>query len=545
MDFDAIVIGAGISGLYQLHSLMKLGLSSRVLEAAPDLGGTWYWNRYPGCRFDSESFSYGYSWSRELLEEWNWSELFAGQPETYRYLQHVADKFDLRKHIEFNSRVRSASFDEDANLWTVETEDGRTVTARFVVTGVGILSAPVMPEFPGRESFAGRSFHTTQWPDDLDLTGLRVAVFGTGATGVQVIQTIAPIVGQLTVYQRSGNWTKPLRNRPLDEAEMGEIKARYPEIFARCRSTAAGFIHDFEPRNTFDVSEEERQAFYEEAYADPGFRFWLGGFQDVMVNEEAAREAEKFLIGKIRERVKDPKVADLLIPKDHPFGAKRVPLETNYYEAYNRPNVELVDLKTTPVERITPRGVVTGNITGSEEREFDVIIYATGFDAFRGALDRIEFVGVGGQRLADKWSDGVKTYLGMQVSGFPNLLSIIGPHGGTFCNVPRCIEQNVEFITGLIAYMRRHGYARVEASEAAETEWTQTVLAGAEPLVIMKYDSYVTSKNSEVLGHKKKEILAYVGGQPEFIRICDEVAANDYRGFIMSGEPALAEAIAG
>lgn len=532
MDFDAIVIGAGVAGLYQLHKLRQLGLSVRVIEAAPEVGGTWYWNRYPGCRFDSESYSYAYSFSRELLDEWNWSELYAGQPETFRYLQHVADKFDLRRDIQLNTRVKSARYDRDTNLWTVETDTAETLSARYLITAVGILSTPLVPDFPGRDSFAGTSFHTSFWPDDLDLAGKRVAVFGTGATGVQVIQTIAPIVGSLTVYQRSGNWTKPLRNRPITPEEMAQIKADYDKIFAHCRATAAAFVHDWHPVNTFDVSDEEREAFYQRRYDESGFGFWLGSFQDLAVNPAAAKSAQEFLAKKIRERVKDPGVADLLTPKDHLFGSKRVPLETNYYEAYNRDNVELVDLKTNPVDRITPRGVVTGGV----ERDFDVIIYATGFDAFRGALDRIEFHGAEGQTLREKWSTGIATYMGLQVHGFPNLMTILGPqNGGSYCNLPRCIEQNVEFITDLIAYMREHGYDRVEPTPEAEAEWTRSAHELAEGLLAMQIDSYMNSANTRGSGAaSRREILVYAGGQANFRVFCDEMVAQGYRGLSLT-----------
>ena len=531
MQFDVIVIGAGMAGLYQLYSLREQGMSVRVLEAGPEVGGTWYWNRYPGARFDSESFTYGYSFSQEVLEEWEWTELFAGQPETLDYIRHVADKFDLRRDIDFDTRVASAAYDEAENCWTVITEDGRSRSARYVIAAVGPLSAPNMPAFPGQETFAGTSFHTLHWPEDLDLAGRRVAVIGTGATGIQIIQTIAPDVEKLTVYQRGGNWAKPLWNRPIDESEMRDIRHRYPEIFNRCKSTAAAFMHDMSPVNTFDVSDEERQAFYEQQYALPGFAFILGGFQDVAINERAANAAGEFLAAKIRARVNDPKVAEVLIPTDHPVGAKRMPMETNYYETYNRDNVELVDLRATPVERITEHGIVTGGT----EREFDVIVYATGFDAFRGGLDRIEFRGIDGQRLVDKWAEGVSTYLGFQYHGFPNLFAILGPlNGGSFCNYPRCIEQNVEFLTGLLSFMRDHGYDRVEPSIEAESAWTQSARDLAAPLVASRYDSYANSANTQASKTAAREMLVYFSGQKVFRDVCREVIDEGYKGFEFS-----------
>ncbi|HEX7944512.1 MAG TPA: NAD(P)/FAD-dependent oxidoreductase, partial [Phenylobacterium sp.] len=441
MPFDAIVIGAGMSGMYQVHMLRKAGLSCLLLEAGSDVGGTWYWNRYPGCRFDSETVSYCFSFDEEVLQAWNWTEKFAPQPETLRYLNYVADKLDLRRDMRFNARVTAAHYDVAGNTWKVTTEDGRTETSRFLITAVGILSAPVIPPIPGREAFAGRSFHTSDWPrNGLDLSGKRVAVFGTGATGVQLIQEAGKVAAQLTVFQKEASWAKPLKNEKISPQEMEALKAQYASVFARCKSTAAGFIHDWDPRSLFDVSDAERERIFEERYDQPGFAMWLGNFQDLATSVEAADIVSDFIARKIRQRVKDPAVAERLIPKDHPFGARRVPMETGYYETYNQPNVRLIDVNETPVERITPRGVQVGG----EELEFDVIVFATGFDAVRGAFDRIDIRGVDGLSLKEKWVDGPITYMGLQVHGFPNMFMLVGPHNGaTFCNVPRCIEQNV------------------------------------------------------------------------------------------------------
>ena len=528
MQVDAIVIGAGLSGLYQLYRLRQLGLSVKVVEAAPEAGGTWYRNRYPGCRFDSESYTYGYSFSRELLEDWDWSELFAGQPEVFRYIQHVVERFDLRRDIVFDAAVARATYDADAAGWTVETADGRVLRCRFLITAIGVLSDPIVPAIPGQDDFAGESFHTYRWPDGLDLTGKRVAVIGTGATGIQVIQTIAPIVGQMTVYQRNGNWSKPLRNRAIGAEEMARIKADYADIFARCRVTGAGFIHDMHRQNTFDAPDEERRRFYERKYAEPGFAFLLGGYQDLPVDEAASREAQAFLAEKVRERVADPRVADLLIPKDHPLGAKRMPMESGYYEAYNRDNVELVDLLTTPIECITAGGIVSDGI----ERPFDVIVYATGFDAYRGAFDRIEIRGVGGRTLLDDWREGVRSYLGFQTHGFPNLLMILGPlSGGGICNIPRCIEQNVEFITDLLAHMTKNGFTRIEAEQEAEDEWGRSAEELAAQMVVMKYDSYANSANARAPRVARRQLLIHPCGQNRFREICADIAADDYPGF--------------
>ena len=395
LDYDAIIVGAGMSGLYQLYRLRELGLRVRVFEAGTNVGGTWYWNRYPGARFDSESYSYGYSFSKELLEEWEWSEHFAGQPETLRYLNYVADKFDLRRDIQLQSRVVAAIYDQDTPSWTITLEDGNRFRARFLITAIGPLSTPTLPRIEGRDSFEGQSFHTARWPrEPVDFAGKRVAVIGTGATGVQTIQTIAGEVGHLTVFQRTPNWCAPLHNGKIDEDAQKRIKAGYPEMFARCQETFACFIHTPDSRGAFEVSDEEREAFYEKLYAERGFGIWQGNFRDILIDRKANATISDFVARKIRERVKDPKVAEKLIPKNHGFGTRRLPLETFYYEVYNRDNVELVDIVETPIERITPKGIKTN----AQEYAFDIIIFATGFDAITGAFDKIDFRGVDGIR---------------------------------------------------------------------------------------------------------------------------------------------------
>ncbi len=423
-QYDAIVIGAGMSGMYQLHRLREIGLSVRVFEAGGGIGGTWYWNRYPGARFDSESYSYGYSFSEELLQEWDWSEHFAAQPETLRYLDFVADKLGLRTDIQFNSRVTAAAYDEAETRWEIATEDGRRARARFLITALGPLSTPTMPNLEGIDSFQGESFHTGRWPHEpVEFAGKRVAVIGTGATGVQVIQEVAKTAGHLTVFQRTPNYCAPLLNRPIDAETQRTIKASYPEIFERCRQSHGCFIHQADPRKALEVSAEEREAFYEKLYGEPGFGIWMGNFRDILVDQAANDTISEFMRRRIRERVKDPKVAEKLVPRDHGFGTRRVPLETDYYEVYNQVNVWLVDIRETPIERITPTGIKTSDA----EYAFDMIIYATGFDAITGAFDRIDIRGVGGQTLKDKWAHGPRTYLGLQIAGFPNLLTLVGP----------------------------------------------------------------------------------------------------------------------
>lgn len=531
-SFDVIVIGAGIAGLYQLYRLRELGLKVRVFETGSGLGGTWYWNRYPGARFDSESYTYGYSFSDELLQDWNWSEHFAAQPETLSYLNHVADRFDLRRDIQFDARVASAAFDDDTRHWTVTLEGGAQVSTRFLVTAMGPLSAQTMPRIPGIEDFRGQSFHTSRWPSEpVEFAGKRVAVIGTGATGVQVIQTIASQVGQLTVFQRTPNWCTPLHNRPVSDEEQRTIKAGYPAMFERLRQTPGCYIHDTDPRGTFEVTEEEREAFWEKLYAEPGFSIWMANFRDVLTDPKANALFSEFVARKIRQRVKDPAVAERLIPKGHGFGTRRVPQETRYYEAYNLPHVRLVDMQRTPIERITERGIKTSDAA----YDFDMIVYATGFDAVLGAFERIEFRGPDGTRLKEHWADGPKTFLGLMSAGFPNLMTIVGPHNAsTRCNIPRCIEQNVDWVTDLMCTARDRGLTRIEARPDAEADWTQHVEGLAEGMLYAQVDSWLTGINSNVDGRDVRRILQYQGGAPAYRARCDEVAAGGYAGMELS-----------
>jgi cation diffusion facilitator CzcD-associated flavoprotein CzcO len=529
--FDVIVIGAGMSGMYQLHKLRQLGLSARVFEAGSDVGGTWYWNRYPGARFDSESYSYGYSFSKEVLEEWEWSEHFAPQAETLRYLNYVADKFDLRRDIQFNTRIASARYDETANEWEIKSEEGAKARARFLITAMGALSAPTTPRISGIEDFRGEAHHTAHWPHEpVSFEGKRVGVIGTGATGVQTIQEVAKTAGHLTVFQRTPNYCAPLVNSPIDADTQKEIKASYDDIFKQCAETNGAFLHKSIERNAVDVPEDERNAIFEELYAKPGFAIWMGNFQDIVLDERASEIASDFIRKKIRERVNDPEVAEMLCPTDHGFGMRRVPMETNYYEVYNRDNVELVDVRATPIDRITEKGL----IVGAREFELDMLIYATGFDAITGAFDRMDIIGKGGLALRDKWADGPKTYLGIQTVGFPNMFTLVGPHNAaTFCNIPRCIEQNVEWVTDFLRYMQAHNLKRAEATEPAAEEWTDHVYEMVNMTLLPKANSWFMGVNQN-LPDKKKTFLAYAGGAPRYREKCDEVAANGYEGFDLS-----------
>ena len=524
-DFDAVIIGAGVSGLYQLYRLRQLGLKVRVFESGTGVGGTWYWNRYPGARFDSESYTYGYSFSPELLEEWDWEERFAGQPETERYLNYVADKFDLRRDIQCNSRVTAAHYQEEARSWDVILEDGRHYSARFLITAIGVLSAPTMPRIAGVDTFKGQSCHTHYWPKEpVSFDGKRVAVIGTGATAVQTIQEVAKTVGQLTVFQRTPNWCAPLHNGKIGADEMRQIRANYPEILARCAETPGCFIHAPDPRATFEVTPEEREAFWEKLYGEPGFGIWQGNFRDILVDREANALVSDFIARKIRQRVKDPAVAEKLIPKNHGFGTRRVPLETRYYEVYNQPNVKLVDINETPIERITPAGIKTSDA----EYEFDMIIYATGFDAITGSFDRIDIRGIDGQRLKDKWQAGPQTYLGILVEGFPNMLMVMGPHAG-LGNFPRAAEYSVEWVTGLVRFAQERGLTRIEATSAGVADWTDHVKALGEGLLMNEIDSWMTGVNRNVEGKQTRKIMRYSGGHPAFRAHCDAVMADGYR----------------
>ena len=529
-DFDAIVIGAGISGMFMLYRLRELGMTARVFEAGTNVGGTWYWNRYPGARFDSESWTYGYSFSKELMREWDWKEHFSPQPDTLEYLNHVADKFDLRRDMRFRGTVTAAHWDEAATRWIVTLESGEQATSRFLCTAIGILSAHTLPAIAGRETFEGPAYHPARWPHTpVDFTGKRVGVIGTGATAIQAIPEIAKQAAHLTVFQRRPNWAAPLHNAKIPKPEMEEIKSRYDEIYAHCASTPMWFIHQADPRKTMNVPPEEREAFWEKLYAEPGFGIWLANFRDIMVSEPANAAISEFIAKKIRQRVKDPRVAEKLIPKDHGFGTRRVPLESGYFEAFNRDNVTLIDvINDEPIERITPHGIKTS----SREHEFDILIYATGFDGVTGAFDRIDFRGVDGMVLKDVWADSPRTYLGMLAEGFPNMLMVLGPHTARG-NIPQAIEHSVDFQAGLLRFMRDNGYTRVETKAEYVDEWTQMVIKAAEPLLSSKVDSWQTGVNRNVEGRQVRRVLGYNGNGVHFRRKTDEVARGGYREFAL------------
>jgi cation diffusion facilitator CzcD-associated flavoprotein CzcO len=524
--FDAIVVGAGVAGIYQLYRLRELGIKVRCLEDAAGVGGTWYWNRYPGCRFDSESETYGYSWSKELLQEWDWKEHYSGQEENEKYLNYVAEKFDLKKDIQFNSHVTSAIYDEKTNRWEVALENGQRFRTQFLVAAVGILSAPARytPSFEGVDSFKGLSFHTSSWPKEkIDFTGKRVAVIGTGPTAVQLIPIVAEECRHLTVFQRTPNYCAPLHNGPVSDETQRHWKATYTELHKRIRETPTGLPWEFDPRSALEVSKEERLELYEDLWAKPGFSKWLANFRDIMTDPVANEDFAEFVRNKIRQRVKNPLVAEKLVPKDHPFGSKRIPLETNYYEAYNRDNVELVSVHETPIERITPKGIKTSE----REYEFDVIIYATGFDAITGGLTRLDLRGEGGKTIKEHWASGMRTYLGLQTAGFPNFFI---SSNTVFCNYTVCAEAVAEWIADAVGYVRNKHYARIAPTPQAEQAWVDHVNEVGSHTLLSGAKSWFVGEN---IPGKPRGILLYANAATVYRAKLSEVAAKGYEGFAL------------
>ena len=523
-QYDVIIIGAGVTGLYALYRLREHGFAVRVFEEGGGVGGTWYWNRYPGARFDSESYTYGYSFSEELLQEWDWKEHYSGQPENERYLNYVADKFDLRRDIQLNAHVTAAVYDERANRWQIHTAEGHRARAPFVIAAVGVLSAHYVPDFVGLESFQGTWCHTGRWPKEgLEVAGKRVGVIGTGASAVQLIPEIAQDVAHLTVFQRTANYCVPLRNRAIDPAWQRQIKASYPDIFQQCRDTPGAFLHAFDPRSALAVSPDERRAQYERLWAEPGFKKWLANFYDIMLPGEANEDYAAFVRQKIHERVKDPVVADKLVPTDHPFGSKRLPCESGYYEVFNQDNVLLVDVREAPIERITPTGIKTRDA----EYALDVIIFATGYDAVTGSLTRIDIRGEGGQTLKEKFAEGPRTYMGIQSAGFPNLFTMPGAGAGNFT---RGAEPLVEWVSECIGYMREKGLTRIEATPQAEEAWREYVAEVGVKLLRTKANSWFVGAN---IPGKARFLLGSPDTAPVMRAKRAEVAAKGYEGFVL------------
>jgi cation diffusion facilitator CzcD-associated flavoprotein CzcO len=525
-DVDVLVVGAGITGVYQLYRAREAGFSAALLEAGGGVGGTWYWNRYPGARFDSESYTYGYLFSKELFDEWEWQEHFAQQPETERYLNHVVDRFDLRRHIRFDASVSSAEYDESSGTWTVVTAAGAEFRARFLIAATGVLSVPFFPDVPGRADFRGATYHTGRWPaTPVDFGGKHVAVIGTGSSGVQLIPSIADEVASLTVYQRTANWCTPLNNAPITSDEQAKLRADFAAMCETLNTSLSGFLHPVHDRAAFDDTYEERLAFFEKMWASPGFSKLTSNYTDLLFDHAANAEWCEFISEKIRNIVEDPDTADKLIPKDHRFAEKRPPFVTGYYETYNNPNVTLVDLNQTPIVRMTTNGIETADGV----RAFDIVVWATGFDFGTGALTRMGIRGRDGVTLEDYWADGPRTFLGVQSTGFPNLFFPGGPHAAAGNN-PRYNGDQVDFITDTLIYARDHGYDTIEAEAAAEERWTDMVNRGAAKSPFGE-SSYFFGTN---IPGKPRKYLLNSGGRPTLFKVIADVQANDYKGFTLS-----------
>jgi len=523
-DYDAVVIGAGFGGIYAVHKLRnELGLTVRAFEKGGGVGGTWYFNRYPGAKSDTEGFVYRYSFDKELLQDYDWSTRYLEQEHILEYLNHVVDRFDLRRDIQLNTEVVGAAFDEDRDLWVIRTSTGEECTARYVVNGLGLLAKTNIPDIPGRDSFAGTLVHTNAWPEDLDLTGKRVGVIGTGSTGTQFIVAAPKIAGHLTVFQRSPQYVVPSGNGPVDEAEVEQTKQDFDAIWGQVRNSMVAFGFEESGVEAMSVSEEERQRVFQENWdKGNGFRFMFGTFCDIATNPEANEAAAAFIRSKIAEIVEDPETASKLTPTD--LYAKRPLCNEGYYETFNRDNVSLVSIKENPIEEITPQGVRTAD---GAEHELDVLVFATGFDAVDGNYRAMDLRGRGGQHVNQHWQEAPTSYLGLTTAGFPNMFMILGPNG-PFTNLPPSIETQVEFITDLIAKAERSGPAVVEATAEAEDEWTATCNEIAHMTLFPKAESWIFGAN---IPGKKQTVMFYMGGLANYRTALGDVQSNDYQGF--------------
>jgi cation diffusion facilitator CzcD-associated flavoprotein CzcO len=524
---DALIIGAGFSGLYQLHRLRQRGFDVRLFEAGADLGGIWYWNCYPGARVDSHVPNYEFS-MEELWRDWNWTERFPSWDELRRYFRHVDQKLELSRDIRFNCRVTGARFDADADQWQIECADGHRVRARFFIPCTGFAAKAYVPNLPGLEGFGGPCVHTAHWPQDgLDMTGRRVGVIGTGASGVQVIQEAGKIASRLTVFQRTPNLALPMRQRALDEPSQRAMKAHYAEWFRERAQSAAGLFDIVaDERSALEVSTQERLAVFESAWQKGGFHFWVGTFSDIVRNREANQLAYEFWREKTRARIKEPGIADKLAPLEppHPFGAKRPSLEQWYYEVFNQDNVTLVDIREEPIEAITATGVRTR----SRHYDLDVLVLATGFDASTGGLTQLDIRGLSGRTLEDSWSTGVQTHLGLGIPDFPNLLILYGPQSPTaFCNGPTCAELQGDWVADCLSYLRDNGLTRIEATADAGQSWTEHMADLAAGTLLPLAESWYMGAN---IPGKPRQLLYYLGLQ-EYLAFCRESAEKGYSGF--------------
>ena len=532
LDVDVLIVGAGITGIYQLYRAREAGFSVALVEAGEGVGGTWYWNRYPGCRFDSESYTYGYLFSRQLFDEWEWTDHFAAQPETERYLNHVVDKFDLRRHMRFGAKVTSAVYDEGSGTWAVVLDDGTAIRARYFIAATGVLSVPYTPDIPGRDDFRGVQHHTGLWPvEPVDFAGKRVAVIGTSSSGVQVVQTVHDEVAELVVYQRTPNWCTPLNTRPITADEQEELRANFDDMCEVLNTSLSGFAHPVNLRSGLEDSAEERRAYFERMWDSPGFMKLTSNYADLLFNEQVNEEWCEFIAEKIRSIVDDPATAEKLIPTDHRFGEKRPPFVIGYFEAFNDPKVSLVDLRETPIVRVTETGIETTDGL----REFDIIVWATGFDFGTGALSRMGIVGRDGLALNEHWADGPTTFLGLQTRGFPNFFFPGGPHAAAGNN-PRYNGDQVDFLTEILVQARERGADIVEVSENSEERWTRMVDKGAAKTTFGTIGQYVGGN----IPGKPKRYLLNTGGRMKLFEIIAETKKDDYDVFEFSkaDEPA-------
>jgi len=529
IDFDAIVVGAGIAGLYQLYRLREMGLRVCCLETAPAVGGTWYWNCYPGARVDSQSYIYQYWFSEELIDEWDWSERFPAQAETERYLNFVADKFELRKDIRFNTRVDSAQWDAPGRRWLVGTEQGNKLSARFFISCSGMLSAPQAPPFPGAEKFAGTVVHTARYPrEGLELEGKRVGVVGCGATGIQVIQTIASKVAELKVFQRTPSYGVPMRNEKFDDKTRNYWRSKSKELQERVQHTALGFDFDFDNGSWYDQTPEKRREVMEKFWQDGSLAAWVGTFEEFFYDEEANDVMSDFAREKIRARINDPDKAEKLLPRTFGFGTYRVPLETGYYDVFNRDNVELVDVREAAIEGFTENGLKTAD----NHYELDIVILATGFDAGTGALTRMNIVGRDGLSLTEEWSKDIRSTLGLQVYGFPNMFTVAGPLAPStaFCNMTTCLQQQVDWITDCITHLLHESHSTIEPTRERQDEWVAHHDEKSNATLVAKTNSWYTGANIE---GKPRRVLSYLG-VGDYRAICDEIRESGYAGFTMT-----------
>jgi cyclohexanone monooxygenase len=525
-SFDAVIVGAGFAGLCMLHRLRERGFTARVFEAGSGVGGTWFWNRYPGARCDVESLEYSYQFSDELQQEWEWTERYASQPEILRYLNHVADRFDLRRDIVLRTRVGSAVFDEASDRWRVRTDDGTEVTARFVIMATGCLSSTNTPNIPGRETFTGPMLHTGNWPHEpVDFTGKRVAVVGTGSSGIQAIPLIAEQASHLYVFQRTANFSVPAQNHPLDPAEQRAVKRDYAALRTRGGQMPFGFDTRSTEVTALQVSDAERRAEYEDRWAQGGLPF-LGSFADIILDAQANATAADFIREKIRALVRDPATAEVLLPRGV-VGCKRLCSDTGYFETFNRPNVTLVDIAASPIEAITAHGIRTADA----EYAVDCIVFATGFDAMTGALTRVDLRGLGGRTLRDKWAEGPRSYLGLMSAGFPNLFIITGPGSpSVLSNMVPSIEQHANWIAACLDWMRGRGLRRIEAASGAEDAWVAHVNEVADATLYPSCNSWYLGAN---IPGKPRVFMPYLGF-PAYVQKCDEVVAGGYEGFVVA-----------